>query len=269
MFRDKIIDKNPILLTREENEKLRKFLYLLSFRSTSRKQQYIDANFDEITKSHLAKHVENEDYVDLWLREIEMILDTQNYQEIQNNEKVSWTIRTDFWTHLSGYYMTFVTPKGQDFLLCDIYPTAEIYPIGFNGANLYAHLIFPISHNLLLLLNHISFKAGSYIDVPMIHKMVTLSQIKGNSINPPKASYAALNAYSKEDIYTYKINKIYSSKVEYINRLMLNEVRNDFSYVNINRIKNSIQNYQTDIKTRVYNKNDSSSLLTQISDPVD
>ena len=264
LFQEKIIGKDPIVLTRKENEKLRKFLYLLSFRSSTRKQQYIDANFDEMTKSHLAKYVDNDDYIDLWLREIEMILDTDDYQEISKNESISWTIRTDFWMHLSSYYMTFVTPRGQDFIISDIYPTAEIYPLGINGANLYSHYIFPISPNLLLLLNHIAFKPESASPLPMINHMVHLSKIKENAITPPKAHYKVNGSLNKEDTYTYKLNKIYSSGVEYINMLMLNETRKGFSFNDIDRVKNSIEIYQTNEKTKMFNKNDYSKLLTEI-----
>ena len=189
IFQDKIIGKELIILTRTDNEILRKFLYLLSFRSSTRKQQYIDANFDDMTKSHLSKYVSNDDYVDLWLREIDSILDVENYHDIQKNEEVSWTIRTVFWTHLSSYYMTFVTPRGQDFIIGDVYPTAEIYPLNFDGANLYPHFIFPVSPNLLLVLNHIAFKSKVTMGVPLIDQMVSLSRIKGNLIIPPKANY--------------------------------------------------------------------------------
>jgi len=266
LFQEKIIDKDLIVITRAENEKLRKFLYLLSFRSSTRKQQYIDANFDEMTKSHLAKYVTNDDYVDLWLREIEMILDTENYQDIRNNEKVSWTIRTDFWTHLSSYYMTFVTSRGQDFIIGDIYPTAEIYPLGFNGANLYPHFIFPISPTLLLLLNHIAFKPETPKGLHMVDQMVSLSRIKGNLIIPPKAHYINNSIPNKEDTYTYKVNKIYSDEVDYVNMLMLNEVRSGFSFKDVNRAISSIQKYQSNEKTKANNKNDYSKLLIEITE---
>lgn len=264
IFQDKIIGKDLIVLTRNENENLRKFLYLLSFRSSTRKQQYIDANFDEMTKSHLSQYVVNDDYVDLWLREIEMILDAENYHDIQKNERVSWTIRTDFWTHLSSYYMTFVTPRGQDFILGDVYPTAEIYPLGFHGANLYPHFIFPISPTLLLVLNHIAFKAETPKELPMVAQMVSLSRIKGNLIIPPKANYVTNGKFSKDDTYMYRVNKIYTDEVDYLNMLMLNEVRSGFSYWNLDRVIGSIQKYQSNEKTKANNKNDYSKLLIGI-----
>lgn len=86
LFQTNIINKNPIILKRAENEKLRKFLYLLSFRSSTRKQQYIDGNFDVLTKMSLKDYVANDDYVDLWLREIETILDLKDYKDIHENK---------------------------------------------------------------------------------------------------------------------------------------------------------------------------------------
>lgn len=261
LFQEKIVDKDPIVLTRTENERLRKFLYLLSFRSSTRKQQYIDANFDDMTKEHLKEYVVNDDYIDLWLREIEMILDTENYHDIQKNDKVSWTIRTDFWSHLSGYYMTFVAPRGQDFIIGDVYPTAEIFPIGINGANLYPHLMFPISSSLMLILNHVGFRSDSRNGLPMLDGMVKFSKIKGNAIVAPSAKYKIPGQFLKEDTYTYKINKIYSEDVIYLNSLALNEVRKGFSFVNVDRIVESIQDYQFNSHNSKFNKNDYSILI--------
>jgi hypothetical protein len=261
LFQEKIIDKSPIVLTRTENEDLRKFLYLLSFRSSTRKQQYIDGNFDNMTKEHLKDYVIDDDYIDLWLREIEMILNLENYHDLQKNDEVSWTIKTDFWSHLSGYYMTFVTPRGQDFVIGDVYPTAEIYPIGINGANLYPHFMFPITPSLMLLLNHVRFRPESRKGLPILDNMVKFSNIKGNAIATPSAKYIIHGQYSKEDTYTYKINKIYSEETIYLNSLALNEVRQGFSYFDFNRIYQTLRDYQLNPNTSKYNKNDYSALL--------
>ncbi len=265
LFQEKILDKDSIKLTRAENEKLRKFLYLLSFRSSTRKQQYIDANFDEMTKKHLSEYVTNNDYVDLWLREIEMILDTENYNDLQNNTDVSWTIRTDFWMHLSGYYMTFVTPRGQDFIIGDIYPTAEIFPINAMGTNLYPHYIFPITPNLLLLLNHVGFREESKKGLPVLDAMVNLSIIKGNAIKVPLVQYKTPGLFLKNDTYTYIVHKIYVDDVVYLNNLMLNEVRRGFGFSNQERVLKSIQIYQSNYYGNNFRKNDFSILLDKIA----
>ncbi|MCK9330085.1 MAG: DUF4238 domain-containing protein [Candidatus Cloacimonetes bacterium] len=265
LFQGKIVDKDPIVLTRTENEKLRKFLFLLSFRSSTRKQQYIDANFDDTTKEHLKEYVVNDDYIDLWLREIEMILDTENYNDIQKNDKISWTIKTDFWSHLTGYYMTFVTPRGQDFIIGDVYPTAEIFPIGINGANLYPHFMFPITPHLMLLLNHVGFRPESRKELQMLDSMVKFSKIKENAIKTPSVKYRIIGQYSKEDTFIYKINKIYSEDAIYLNSLALNEVRKGFSYFDFDRIHQTLQDYQLNPHTSKYNKNDYSVLLNNMS----
>ncbi|MDX9692139.1 MAG: DUF4238 domain-containing protein, partial [Acholeplasmataceae bacterium] len=164
LFQEKILDKNPITITRTDNELLRKFLYLLTFRSETRKKQYIEANFDDFTKAHLNQYVKDGDYVDLWLREIEMIIDNERYFEIIDNKNISWTIKTDFINHLDSYYMTFVTSRGQDFIISDVYPTAEVFPLGINNANLYPHYIYPLTPSLALILNHIAFKTDPPMD---------------------------------------------------------------------------------------------------------
>lgn len=265
LFQEKIINKNPIILTRAENEKLRKFLYLLSFRSSTKKQQYIDGNFDELTKLSLKDYVVNDDYVDLWLREIETILDLEEYNDIHKNQNVSWTIRTDFHSHLIGYYMTFVTPRGQEFLISDVFPTAEIFPLK-EGVNLYPHYMFPISPDLMLLLNMTTIKPGNEV-LPITQAMMSLSKIHGNLIKPPKAQYKILGHYSKEDKFIYNVGKVYSNDVVYLNALALNEVRTGFSFRSDN-ITESINYYQTNPSTFKYNKNDFSDLLNRLEKKV-
>ncbi len=174
------------------------------------------------------------------------------------------TIRTDFLLHLKSYYMTFVTPRGQDFILCDIYPTAEIYPVGFSGANLYPHFLFPISPNLMLLLNHIAFRPDVLPGLPMTNNMVALSRIKGSAIIPPRPHYIVNGEINKEDLYTYKVQKIYSEDVVYLNALMLNETRHGFSFRDVSRIGHSVKRYQTNEKTKAHNKNDYSEFLNNI-----
>lgn len=261
LFQEKVLNKNPITITRAENERLRKFLYLLSFRSSTRKQQYIDANFNEATKLSLKDFVVNGDYVDLWLREIETILDLEEYRDIQQMQNVSWTIRTDFHSHLLNYYMTFVTSRGQDFLISDVFPTAEIFPIT-EGVNLYPHFMFPISPNLMLLLNMVVVKPGNE-HIPISKGMMMLSKIHGNLVNPPKAQYKIKGQYSKNDEFIYNVGNVYSNDVDYLNALALNEVRKGFSFRD-NKIRESIVYYQTNPDTYKYNKNDFSTLLTKL-----
>lgn len=264
LIKTKILGMESITITRADNEKLRKFLYLLSFRSSHRKQQYIEENFTPSTKKTLDDYTENGDYVDLWLRELEIILDCENYEDLDSNEEISWVIKKNYINHIKGYYMTFVTPRGQDFIIGDVYPTAEIAPID-SATNLYPHFLYPITPRLMLILNHIAFKK-ELIQSPVLSPMTAWSKITGNAVITPKPSYRESRKYSKEDTYRYNVNKIYVEDVKYLNALMLNEVKKGFSFVEINKVIDSLNSYQDNPGVSEYNKNNYESLLREFNE---
>lgn len=98
----------------------------------------------------------------------------------------------------------------------------------------------------------------------MTNNMVALSRIKGSAIIPPRPHYIVNGEINKEDLYTYKVQKIYSEDVVYLNALMLNETRHGFSFRDVSRIGHSVKRYQTNEKTKAHNKNDYSEFLNNI-----
>ena len=78
---------------------------------------------------------------------------------------------------------------------------------------------------------------------PMINIMKSFSQIKGDMIIPPKNHYINGIAISDKDEYVYKVRKIYSKDVEYINALQLNEARVGVAFKDGDRVINSIEAY--------------------------
>jgi hypothetical protein len=132
---NKILNKREIKITRADNELLRRFLFLLGFRSENRKRQYRDKLFDPFTIETLKPFVKNDDYVDLWLRELNEMLDMSSFEELRTNKVISDVIKIDLQNELSGYYMSFVETRGQELILSDIYPTTEIFPIDMKNQN--------------------------------------------------------------------------------------------------------------------------------------
>lgn len=262
LISEKILNKKIISLTRKENEVLRKFLFLLSFRSENRRNQYLEKKFDVLTKASLKPLVQNNDYIDLWLKEINEILDADSFDTLKDSKILSWEIKTDLQNELLGYYMTFVESRGQDFILSDIYPTTEIYPINFElKADITLHSFFPLTPSLILILNHVMFREDRKIDDSFLNSMITFSNIKGNMLVTPKAQYVSKRAHSDEDIYHYHLKKIYQRDVEYINKLFLNEVKTGFVCTSYEKIKSSVKSYNSiDIK---YRKNDFSNVIEQ------
>lgn len=245
----KLNEGNEVVLLRKELEALRIFLCLLSFRSDLRMEQYVQNRFDDATRNILKQYAINEDYVDLWKREIEELSKCRSYQQIKDSNIIDPIIKQDLENALMGYYMTIVDARGGDFLITDVYPTLEIFPLS-NGCNLHLHCLYPISPTRLLLLNHIMFRPDAN-SAPDIMIMRSMSKIKGNLIIPPTNKYIKGSYYHDEnDEYRYKVKKIYSSEVEYINSLLLNEARIGIAFNNAERIISSVHafNQRNDTK---------------------
>lgn len=237
----KIINKNflttnEVVITRKELEKLRIFLSLLSFRSNLRMEQYQKNIFNESTRKILENY-STEGFEDLWKREVEELAKCRSYADVEANNVVDPIIKTDFFNDLKGMYMTLVDARGGEFLLTDIYPTLEIFPLAA-GVNIHMHCFYPLSPTRMLILNHIMFKEET--NDPLLGGMKSFSKISGNMIIPPKCQRAMATAFLPSDTYTYKVRKIYQDDVEYINALFLNEARVGVMFRNEERIADSI-----------------------------
>lgn len=242
----KLLNGNEITITRKELEKLRIFLSLLSFRSNLRKEQYRQNLFNDSTREIL-KNYSPEGFEDLWKREVEELAKCRSFSDVQNNEVLDPIIKMDFYNDLKGMYMTFVDARGGEFLLTDIYPTLEIFPVQ-QGINIHMHCFYPLSSTRMLILNHVMFKEE--VDDTIINMMKAHSKISGDMIVPPKSKRIMQTAFLPDDTYVYKVRKIYEADVEYINALFLNEARLGIMFKDAKRIIQSVSafNCRNDIK---------------------
>ena len=240
LINGKMLSGTDIILTRTEMESFRIFLSLLSFRSDSRMNQYKDKKFDPATYAILKQYAQDENFENLWKMEIDELSKCRTYKQIEESKVIDPIIKQDFSNDFKGMYMTFVDARGGEFLLSDIYPTLEIFPMR-PGVNIHMHCLYPLSATRLLVLNHIMFKQET--NDFMLEMMKSFSHIKGNLLVLPKHDYKNGVIYNQDDKFIYKANKIYSSDVEYINDLFLNEARVGIAFKNRDRVLNSIEAY--------------------------
>ena len=240
LINNKLLNDKEIIITRAELESLRIFLSLLSFRSDLRMNQYKNKIFDESTKNILGG--DDVDFTDLWKREIDELSKCRSYKDIEDNENIDDIIKMDFLNDIRGYYMTFLDARGGEFLIGDVYPTLEVFPLKEN-VNIHLHCIYPLSSTRLLLLNHIMFK--DEINDEVFESMKSISKIKGELVSPPKNKYVKIGNYDSNDLFIYKVNKIYESDIKYINALQLNESRIGIVFQNSDRVKSSISYYNS------------------------
>lgn len=248
LINKKFLNSNEIILTRQELEKLRIFLSLLSFRSNSRMEQYKNNRFDDST-SEILKTYSADGFEDLWKREVEELAKCRSFADVESNSVIDPIIKTDFYNDLKGMYMTLVDARGGEFLLTDIYPTLEVFPVQ-PGINIHMHCFYPLSPTRMLILNHIMFKGET--DSPILTQMKAISRITGDMIVPPKNNRVIPTAFLPNDTYTYRVRKIYQDDVEYINALFLNEAHVGVMFKDMKRISSSIYNFnrRSDIKRK-------------------
>ena len=140
--------------------------------------------------------------------------------------------------------MTIINARGQDVILSDIYPTLGVYETGRSGINFNTHYFYPLTPDLVLILNHIAFREEVYSKDDNFKEIVSSSFMKGDLIIAPKHKSKIHGKFLSDDTYTYRVNNIYEKDISEINILILNEVRKGFSFKNKDRINKSIANYQ-------------------------
>ena len=252
LIRTKIIDKKEIVLTRKENEKLRIFITLMAFRSNNRMKQYKENNFDESTRNKLLKYQSDGNFEELWKRELDVLANCRTYKEIENSEVIDPIIKLDFFNDIKGYFITFVDTISGEFLLTDIYPTLEIFPLV--NANIHLHYLVPLSPTRMLLLNHIMFISGNKTKGTPMEIMYRLSKIKGDLIIPPMPKYKLSGTFGIEDEYRYKVRDILASDTEYINALFLNEARVGVIFRDKDEIYDTIESFNKRTDTKQFFK---------------
>ena len=84
----------------------------------------------------------------------------------------------------------------------------------------------------------------------VLNKMKMMSKIKGELITPPQKKYTKIGEFNPDDLFIYKINKIYESDLKYINALQLNETRIGVIFQNPSRIISSIIYYNSISNTK-------------------
>ena len=261
----RLCSNDEVVLTRRELEALRIFLSLLSFRSDLRMKQYKDKKFNESTEATLNLFKGEQDFDLFWKNEINALAKCRSFEEVMSVEGVDPIIKMDFSNDLKGYYMTLIEARGQEFIISDVYPTLEIYPVA-PTINIHLHAIYPISPTRAILLNNIFFrKVLMDKQDPIYGPMIEFSQMKGNMLKEPKNYYPmGPTVHTPDDKYFYRPVKIYENDVTYINMLFLNETRMGFAFRNIDKIKASISRYNS--TNREYNKNNFDFLETKLED---
>lgn len=241
------INSKEIVIRRDELEKLRIFISLLSFRSNFRMEQYKNSFFDPETKEILMHYQPDGNFENLWKNELNILAKCRTYKQIKDSNEIDPILKEEFLNDLKGYYMTIADARGGQFILSDIYPTFEAFQT--QEATITMHYLLPLSPTRLLLLNHIAFKKECSSN-QLTKRMLDISKIKGDLIETPKNKYDKGIVTSMDDEFVYKVKKIYEDDIIYVNELILNEARVGIIFQDAKHIINSISSFNSKNDTK-------------------
>lgn len=225
--------KNQIVLNRVEVESIKRFLYLMEFRSKRRKWQYENKYFDPLTEMILDEKIEDKDYVGLWLKELKILLSSTKYDI--NYDDLSLAIAMDF-----QYYMdqTFIVLwdacEDERFVITDNFGTFER---SRKMSPLKLFLLFPISPRRMIVLANKLFKSPrAWLELD--------SEFSREIVEFPKNERKSHYSINMDDKYKYTIQRVKNIDVIHANELLINETYELFSFDDPNSIIRSIEKYQ-------------------------
>ena len=152
LIKAKFLDKRKIELTEEEDDAIKLFFAIMSFRNINAKEQFNDKASKEF-KDFYKHFQENEDLEDFWKRNLGYLVKCRSMKDVANHQEIDPPIklfmRRDIYS-ISGKYIIVVEPKeGDGFILGDCYPLVftgdylrlplyDVCPISPNRAIIFA-----------------------------------------------------------------------------------------------------------------------------------
>lgn len=144
LIREKFLDKRKIELAIEEEDMLKLFFAIMSFRNISTKEQFCDMSSDEFYK-HFQ---EDENFEDFWKRNLGHLVKCRSLKDVQNHPEIDAPIKLFMRRDtcgLFGKHVIIVEAKGDGFILGDCYtlviagmpgyvPLYDVCPISPNRA---------------------------------------------------------------------------------------------------------------------------------------
>lgn len=194
----KICNDSEIILSVAEDERLRVFLSLLTFRSVATRNQF--DGMSDFSKALYGQSTPNADMRSVWLENVRQISSCRTIKEILANPGISSLLKLFIQNEFHDFYTCILERRGPiDFAISDCYPTVmngeSELPNG-KVINLPVYYFYPISASrvLMLVTNHINVvpRSIAYFDCTK-----TLKGPKG-TLDKTKLIFKPVRVYAPE-----------------------------------------------------------------------
>ena len=203
---ERFLKRDEILLTVDEDERLKLFFAIMAFRSKNASKMF-GAEASEKNKAFYSTYQKNGNLDEFWKRNLGNLLNCRSMREVLGHKKIDAPIKAFFLRDtfgLSGLYFAVAERRGSlDFLISDVYPTL-ITGTTVWGTELHMYSICPISPDRVILL-----VSNGVLGAP---KSVVV--LRDEVLKKPKLSL------DRKSI-TVHVKKIYENEVKYVNEALI------------------------------------------------
>lgn len=204
---ERFLKRDEIVLTVDEDERLKLFFAIMAFRSKSTSKMF-SAEASEKNKAFYSTYQKNGNLDEFWKRNLGNLLNCRSMQEVLEHKNIDAPIKEFFLRDtygLYGLYFAVAERRGPlDFLISDVYPTLITGTTEW-GTELHMYSICPISPERIILLVY-----NGVLGAP---KSVVV--LRDEVLKKPKLSL------DRKSI-TVRVKKIYENEVKYVNDALIN-----------------------------------------------
>ena len=200
IIKDKFLSGKDIILTLQENQKLKLFFAIMGFRSKETNHKFGDKISKE-SKVFYKQYQQDGDYTDLWKRNLGYVVNCRSIEEVLNHPHIDDPFKVFFrrdTVGIFGMYIVVVEAKENDgFVIGDTYPVV-ISGSTDSGLQLHLYSIHPISHNRTILLADVGAEAAPryvtnfrdcVLRQPILDNVSGTIKIRVKSLYPEEVQY--------------------------------------------------------------------------------
>lgn len=206
IIKDKFLSMDEILLSCEEDEKLKLFFAIMGFRSKNASNIFgLKATSD--SKKFYSMYQKDGDLTDFWKRNLGFLANCRSLDDVLSHDDIDEPIklfmRRDVFGLLGQYFIVGERKGKEKFLISDTYPTVNT---GYNGLlPIHLYSFFPISPDRIILLASYGVQSTPRDFVFFRDCILNIPQI-----DPDKKTISI------------RVKKLYDEEVRYVNSSLLN-----------------------------------------------
>lgn len=204
IIKEKFLVGNKVIITREEDEKLKLFFAIMGFRSHNTQYMFSEGISPESVDMY-SQYQGDGNFQDTWKRNLGYLVNCRSLEEILNHKQIDDPIKIFMMRDIFGitglYFCIVEKREGTGFVIGDTYPTVVTGLDEHGLLQIHIYSINPISPNRVILL--VSNGAeGTSADVLGFRRCV---------VYKPKMDF-------EEGVIIIHVKKLYPEEVQEINR---------------------------------------------------